>query len=449
MDLTTAKVSIVDVEAPPLAVDQTTPPGEFPGKTVPVNDVLQANHASLKPAATRDLVVLPVKFGDRIPFGLGTRKGGALVATNPTAANIRLVEFQGEKAIALNDGAVVAQADAEGTRYRTMVDLSSGKLRNMILGRQKGKTAFVDAAAEVEFLFTAALSGDSVSASSATWEMVHNQSTPQDITIDLPGHTNGTTVVYDVVAVVNIPASDYAFRSAQVTTTISVTRAAGGSFTAATITGGTSSTGEAFPPVVGNPRTHSDYKHTLSLATTLNGSSGFILNCTIDTEDYTYARKITVPWSAGVTVDSAGKLSATQNLDIWYNGGDTGDSVAMLGNTKPWTHEGTFEAGFYTNSPGFGDGDLEFKIFALADQMDLIVRPADLTDDFTTEFDKFSLKLQQTAASEYQVANHSGGTYAGSFVTAVVSEPAPAGYESESIIRTSQNFIMRFVMELG
>ncbi|MFK5920901.1 MAG: hypothetical protein QM496_01875 [Verrucomicrobiota bacterium] len=450
IDLNSWKVALMGVELPPLAVDQSSAGGEFPAKVVPVNDVLQSNYASLEPKDTRDLVVNAFSVGDsNAPFGLGFRRGGELVAAAPTEAILQIVEFVGERPVVLNDGSVAPMSDAEGVRYRMMLDLTAKRLRSLVEAQLTGETAFLDAKCVIKVAIPYGLTGAAVAASSDTFDMTHNQSTPGVLTINLPDQANSTTVSYDVQVVVNIPASDYLARYAVINTTIDVTRNGSGVFTAAVITGDTSATGEAFPAVDANQRTFSDYKHTLGISAAVNGSSGIVISSTVDTEDYTNVRAIDMVWSSGVSLDGVGRLSANQKFDIWYNGVDTGHTNWITTSNAAWRGYSIFETWMLGDIAGATTtSDLDFKMFADNAGATLVLKPADLANNFSADFDKFSLKLQEAPGSNFVAANWDGGAYPGSFVSAVVTEPAPGAYDVGIIRRKTQPFILRIYLGL-
>ncbi len=406
--------------------------------------VLQANYSELTPVPTRDLVLCSATLGDtNSGLALGFRVGGQLVATPPTSAILKIVEFVGDKPLALGSGTVVAQSDAEGVRYRTLLDLSSKRLRSLVEGRMKAQTALLDVKAQISLVIPATPSGAAVSGASAPWDMVHNQSVTRDIAIDLSNQTVGTTVSYDVQVQLNAPASDYHYRQAQISASLDVTRAAGGAFTSVAVVGASTASGEVFPEVAGDQRLLSDYRHDLSLSAVPNGSTGVTLQCTVDTEDYTRVRKITVPWSSGVTLDSTGRLSADQDLDVWYDSNDSGRSTHLSGGHRPWESLLTFKNNFADASGAFYSWQVSFALFGRESGMDLVLRPVNLATDYRSEFDKFAIKVQQSPGSNYAATPHHGGTYPGCSLTAVVSEPPASGYAGLEIRRATQPFRIR------
>ncbi|MFK5923285.1 MAG: hypothetical protein QM496_13995 [Verrucomicrobiota bacterium] len=449
IDLSTWKVIFPDVALPPLAVDQEVPAGEFPGETKPVSDVLQSNYSSLNPAVTRDLVACAVSYGDlNAPFALGFRKAGQLIAATPSAATLQIVEFMGERALDLNDGSLAVMSDVEGVRYRMMLDLTAKRIRSIVAGRMKSKTAFVDAKAVINVVIPFTPAGDAVAVSSDTFDMVHNQATTKDLTINLPNQANSTTVAYDVEVMVNIPASDFAARYAVINTTIDVTRNGSGVFTAAVVTGDNVATGEAFPVVAADQRTFSDYKHDLGISVAVNGSNGIIIATTVDTENYTNVRAIESTWSAGVSLDGSGRPTASQKFDIWYNGINSGHTNWLSTGQRAWSSYQTFETWMLADIAGaVALSDLDFKVFADDNGMQLVLKPADLANNYSADFDKFSLKLQELPGSNFTATNWDGETYPGCFVSALVSTPA-SGYDAVTIKRKTQPFILRIFLGL-
>lgn len=445
-NLTTAKVSLRDIPLPPLAEDQVTPP-DGDAINSPVNDVLQSNHASLSPEETRDLVVLPAKLNDSFDLAVGFEKLGALRDINPDEIIVRISEFYGEPAHVLASGVPTVMIDASGVRYRTRLDLTGEALAALVANYQKSKTSFVDALCEIEVVVSVDDVAAAIAKDGAAYTMSHNQSQVENINIDLPDQANSSTVIYDVIAQVNLPASSAGADVASLATTISVTRDAGGVFTATSVTGASSDlSGIAYLPVYGGAQ-HADYTHDLSVTVSTNGSTGVTIQATVATQNYSNAKRISYTHS--------------NTGDGWDT---SGNFVLVVGDAVIMDDDVTTYASF---APANGSShtamttDIETKMKAQttddaysvksyiksSNAFDLVIVPSVLTNNIT-ELDVHSFTQGDGAALGFTMVPHTGGSYAGSFVSVLFTEPS-AGSPPADVRRTSQNMILRFVQELG